>query len=176
MSPLQRLIVERMKARGWSNQHVEDRGVPHATLMRYINPLTMKAPPREATLRQLADALDLSFEQLRDAALASMREAVDAPPVRHLKPAPSPPSPRGRAGENEVVAAIQRDPYLLPEAKEHFLNQYELLLRIGRQGERALGYVAHGEAEEPLDPKREAELEEKARTESERNRRKRRDD
>jgi hypothetical protein len=61
MNPLQRLIVERMAERGWDPKEVEARGIPHATLHRYSNPLVLKAPPREKTIRQLATALHLDF-------------------------------------------------------------------------------------------------------------------
>jgi hypothetical protein len=43
---------------------------------------------------------------------------------------------RESAGEpeedNEVLAAIRRDKVLSPEAKAHFLNQYELLAKLSR--------------------------------------------
>jgi hypothetical protein len=74
MNPLQRLILDRMHERGWSAKDVEDRGVKHATLWRYMNPVQLRQPPRRQVLEQLAMALDLPFEKVQRAAF----ETVDA--------------------------------------------------------------------------------------------------
>ena len=71
--------------------------------------------------------------------------------------------------QNEVIAAILRDPYLLPEAKAHFLNQYELLLRIHRPDTERLPYVAHGQRTGPVDPEEETRIEQAAREAADRN-------
>lgn len=49
----------------------------------------------------------------------------EAPP-RSLTPPPD----ESSAVPLDVIDAILADPYLLPEAKEHFLSQYTLLLRV----------------------------------------------
>jgi hypothetical protein len=59
---------------------------------------------------------------------------------------------------NPVIAAIEADPYLLPEAKAHFLNQYELLRRVQGREER-LPYVARGKRITPADASEEARIE-----------------
>jgi transcriptional regulator with XRE-family HTH domain len=62
----------------------------------------------------------------------------------------------------DVVEAIERDTLLLPEAKAHFLNQYELLRRLGEPAQpvsaeeqqsavRALKSVARGRRGGPSD-------------------------
>jgi DNA-binding XRE family transcriptional regulator len=65
--------------------------------------------------------------------------------------------------DNEVLAAIHRDPYLLPEAKEHFLNQYRLLRKINTPTDERLPYAAHGQRTTPVDPEEEARIEQVAR-------------
>ncbi|MGZ6838722.1 MAG: helix-turn-helix domain-containing protein [Blastococcus sp.] len=72
MNPLQALILERMSERGWTPKDVEARGVNHATLHRYMNPLTLKAPPRRDTLQKLANALDLPLSRVERAAVESV--------------------------------------------------------------------------------------------------------
>lgn len=72
MPPLQRLIVEQMRRKGWSPQQVEDRGVSHSTLYMYTQPLTLRSLPRDATIDKLAEALDLTPDQIREAAWQSI--------------------------------------------------------------------------------------------------------
>jgi hypothetical protein len=72
MYPLQRLVLDQMRDRGWSPKQVEDRGVKHATLHRYMNPLVLRGLPRQESLKQLADALDLDFERVLQAAKDSV--------------------------------------------------------------------------------------------------------
>lgn len=47
----------------------------------------------------------------------------------------------------DVIAAVMADPNLLPEAKQHLVNQYGLLLRVQQQGVRL---PAPAPAVEPL--------------------------
>lgn len=70
--------------------------------------------------------------------------------VRQLRPVPR--------GEPAVLDAIRHDPNLLPEAKEHLISQYGLLLRVQDQAS-PLPYVAHGERTTPVDPEEEAAIE-----------------
>ena len=72
MSPLQRLILDRMREQGWSPKDVEDRGVKHATLHRYMNPVVLHQLPRRAVVEALADGLRLPVEKVEEAALASL--------------------------------------------------------------------------------------------------------
>lgn len=60
--------------------------------------------------------------------------------------------------DNEVLAAIRRDPALTPTAKAHFLNQYELLWKLSRHESYLLSHVAEGDPTRPPDPKLEAEI------------------
>ncbi|MGZ6836795.1 MAG: helix-turn-helix domain-containing protein [Blastococcus sp.] len=72
MNPLQALIHRRMVERGWTPQDVEARGVSHATLHRYMNPLVLKSPPRRDTLQKLANALDLPLSEVERAGVESV--------------------------------------------------------------------------------------------------------
>jgi hypothetical protein len=118
MSPLQALILDRMRSRGWTPKDVEDRGVAHATLHRYMNPVELKQPPRSSVLQSLASALDLPLARVQRAAVESVGYEY------HEAESPEPTNPA------DVEAAIRNDPGLLPEARDHLLSQYRLLLRI----------------------------------------------
>lgn len=107
--------------------------------------------------------LDIAREGLEIADLASMESA----PARNLSVVPERVQPVEE--DNAVLEAIRLDPYLLPEAKEHFTNQYALLRRIALTTDEALPYVAHGQREEPVDPVQEKVIEEIARRASEDN-------
>jgi hypothetical protein len=72
MSPLQRLILDRMREKRWEAKDVEKRGVPHATLHGYMTGKPLSGMPREATRRQLADGLHLTFEVITEAAKDSI--------------------------------------------------------------------------------------------------------
>lgn len=119
----------------------------------------IKEMPDADTLHALADGLGVGWKGVRDAAWLSTQYADDAPPrLRAVG------DDENDEGSNPVLAAIEADPYLLPEAKEHFRNQYHLLRQIQRRepGER-LPYVAHGKRTEPVDPQEEKRIEDAAR-------------
>jgi transcriptional regulator with XRE-family HTH domain len=75
--------------------------------------------------------------------------------------------PQAPVAINPTLAAIEADPYLLPEAKAHFLNQYELLLRVSDP--QRLPYAARGQRLTPVDPEEESLLEAKVREAAKRN-------
>lgn len=72
MPPLQKLLVERMRTKGWSAPQVEDRGISHATLHYYLKPRWLTAMPRDTTISALAASLELSEDEVRAAALLSI--------------------------------------------------------------------------------------------------------
>lgn len=119
MSPLQALILNRMRERGWTPKQVEDRGVTHATLHRYMNPVALRQPPRKAVLEQLARALDLPLGRVEQAAVESVGYDYTLP-----------------AGVDDVAAplsieeAIEADPSLPPVAKAHLRSQVALLRHL----------------------------------------------
>ena len=78
--------------------------------------------------------------------------------------------------DNEVLAAVLRDPFLDEDAKAHYVNQYELLREMSARRRAAqsdttemLPYVAHGKRETPVDPEEEKRLEDIARAARARN-------
>lgn len=72
MTPLQALVVNRMREQGWEPKDVEQRGVAHATLHRYMQPTPLKGLPRERVMRELADALTLNYDEVLAAAMATV--------------------------------------------------------------------------------------------------------
>jgi hypothetical protein len=122
MSPLQRLILDRMRGKGWTAKQVEDRGVSHATLHRYMNPVQLRQPPRKSVLQSLATALDLPLRAVEQAAVESVGYDYTASQNGsngHRAPEPT-----------SVEEAIIADPALPAIAKAHLLNQVELLRQL----------------------------------------------
>lgn len=72
ITPLQALVVGRMTDKGWDPKTVEDRGVAHATLHRYMNPVELRQLPRRDVLEALARGLQLDVEDVRQAAVESL--------------------------------------------------------------------------------------------------------
>lgn len=72
MAPLQRLILDRMREKRWEPKHVEARGVKHATLHRYMNPIQLLQLPRRSVLEDLAHGLQLPVEEVTQAAKDSV--------------------------------------------------------------------------------------------------------
>jgi hypothetical protein len=136
MNPLQRLIVDTMRRQGWEPKDVEARGVTHATLHRYMNPVTLKAPPKDKVVRQLAEALSLSYDRVWQAAVETVGWKAGQAEVRSLR------SVESTDVMPSVLDAIRDDPDLLPEAKDHLMNQYTLLLRV--QAAVPTSYAARG--------------------------------
>lgn len=83
MTPLQALIRDQMERKGWEPRDVEDRGVKHATLHRYMQPIILKQLPRKSVLLSLAGALSLDVEDVLAAAVASL-ETAKRPPWRDV--------------------------------------------------------------------------------------------
>lgn len=72
MTPLQALIDTRMREKGWTPKDVESRGVRHATLHRYMNPVVLKQLPRRSVLEALAAGLELDVADVEQAAIESL--------------------------------------------------------------------------------------------------------
>lgn len=126
MSPLQTLVIEQMRRHGWGPKDVEDRGVAHATLHRYMNPVKLSQLPRRSVRQSLADALGVPFDRVTEAAMASIDWSPERQDLRHGAPTSALVSQPG----DSVLSAIEHDPLLLPEAKEHLQRQYLLLKRL----------------------------------------------
>jgi len=134
MSPLQALVTERMRTQGWDAPTVESRGVSHATLHRYMNPLVLRQLPRASVLTALAKALELDVEEVREAAKDSVGELQDRPWRRSLELA-------GPGPHNMSIVISRRD--RMPMSHEEFvqgLKEVESRLGVGyaEQWETAL--------------------------------------
>lgn len=107
------------EGRGWTVRHAaEIAGVTEGTWRLYEkgarsvgNGLTVPVNYQAATIRAMASALEADVEPL-------------------LTLAAQAPGPSAEA-VSDVVRAILEDPFLLPEAREHLVRQYGLLLRVG---------------------------------------------
>lgn len=120
MSPLQALIINRMRERGWSPKQVEDRGVAHATLHRYMNPVELSQPPRKSVLQSLATALDLPLSRVQQAAVESVSYDYEHPERPVAEPRVS------------LEQAIDDDEDLHPVARAHLRNQLAILRMVPR--------------------------------------------
>ena len=71
-NPLQRLIHQRLRERGWSYGEVARRGgLPRSTVYTLATTRNLARPPRPATLDGLAKGLDLPVSAVRAAAAES---------------------------------------------------------------------------------------------------------
>ena len=72
VNPLQRLIQERLRERGWSYGEVARRGgLPRSTVYTLATTRNLVRPPRPATIDALARGLDVPVSAVRAAAAES---------------------------------------------------------------------------------------------------------
>src|SRR5579863_7507038 len=72
INPLQRLIQERLRDRGWSYGEVARRGgLPRSTIYTLATTRNLVRPPRPATIDALAKGLDVPVSVVRAAAAES---------------------------------------------------------------------------------------------------------
>jgi transcriptional regulator with XRE-family HTH domain len=72
LNPLQRLIVRRLRDRGWSYGEVARRGgLPRSTVYTLATTRNLARPPRPATIDALAKGLDVPVSAVRAAAAES---------------------------------------------------------------------------------------------------------
>src|ERR1700723_4726538 len=72
LNPLQRLILQRLRERGWSYGEVAKRGgLPRSTLYTLATTRNLGRPPRPATIDALAKGLDVPVSVVRAAAAES---------------------------------------------------------------------------------------------------------
>lgn len=185
-------VRRRRERLGLTQQEVAGRGGPSTATMRQIEG-ALADGYRAKTLYALDEALGWfrgtclsifegeypsmyfgSFEEwiertIRDVS-REVREGQDFPVGTPLSVVPDIVDLPADDEDNEVLAAIRRDPSLSPRNKAHFLNQYAILRDFSAveaaasatPGER-LPYVAHGQQTTPVDPDEEKRLEEIAR-------------
>jgi transcriptional regulator with XRE-family HTH domain len=72
VNPLQRLILKRLRERGWSYGEVARRGgLPRSTVYTLATTRNLARPPRPATIDALAKGLDVPVSAVRTAAAES---------------------------------------------------------------------------------------------------------
>lgn len=115
-------FVARLVANRYGGRQValaEDIGVASSTVTRWLDGATPAIPQ----LRAISEAVDVPMVELLQRAGALDPGALDLPSQT------SPPD-----ATVDTAEAIERDPRLIEEAKQHLLNQYELLLRLPPAG------------------------------------------
>ena len=120
VNPLQRLIQQRLRERGWSYGDVARRGgLPRSTLYTLATTLNLARPPRPATIDALARGLDVPVSVVRTAAAEStgLHYYDEAPPGRP------------RAGDQERELLIASIDELSPEDRQHVAALVESLRR-----------------------------------------------
>lgn len=129
---VQDLLAAAKKASGRSIRDIAElSGLGTGTVSNYLNGVHRKNPIDDETLDKLSRGFGIPMPRLRAAHLAE-RGLTDAD--RDLP-------------DVDVVSAILADPDLLPEAKEHLVRQYGLLLRVAAAGDPVSAYQARVEAE-----------------------------
>ncbi len=100
LNPLQRLIQQRLRERGWSYREVARRGgLPHSTVHTLAATRNLARPPRPATIDALAKGLDVPVSAVRAAAAESTGlHYYDEAPAGPENPGDPPLAPRARGG------------------------------------------------------------------------------
>jgi len=124
LNPLQRLIQERLRERGWSYGGVARRGgLPRSTVYTLATTRNLGRPPRPATIDALAKGLDVPVSAVRAAAAESTgMHYYDEPPARHQDP--------GDRDRELLIASIDE---LTPEDRRHVAALVESLRTRARQ-------------------------------------------
>ncbi|MCW2936669.1 MAG: hypothetical protein JWM19_7631 [Actinomycetia bacterium] len=117
-NPLQRLIVERLRDRGWSYGEVARRGgLPRSTVYTLASTRNLVRPPRPVTIDALAKGLDVPVSAVRAAAAQSTG-------LHYYDQAAAGP---GHAGDQERDLLIASIDELSPEDRRHVAALVESL-------------------------------------------------
>ena len=124
LNPLQRLIQERLRERGWSYGAVARRGgLPRSTVYTLATTRNLARPPRPATIDALAKGLDVPVSAVRTAAAESTGlHYYDESPARHQDP-----------GDREKELLIASIDELTPEDPRHVAALVESMRNKARQ-------------------------------------------
>lgn len=118
LNPLQRLIQQRLRERGWSYREVARRGgLPHSTVHTLATTRNLGRPPRPATIDALAKGLDVPVSAVRAAAAASTG-------LHYYDEAPAAPEGPGDPERELLIASIDE---LTPEDRRHVAALVESL-------------------------------------------------
>jgi transcriptional regulator with XRE-family HTH domain len=118
LNPLQRLIRQRLRERGWSYGDVARRGgLPRSTLSSLASTRILVRPPRPTTIDALSRGLDVPLSVVRAAAAESTG--------LHYYDADTP--QRDEAGDPELALLIASIDELSPEDRRHVAALVESL-------------------------------------------------
>ena len=118
LNPLQRLIQQRLRERGWSYREVARRGgLPHSTVHTLAATRNLGRPPRPATIDALAKGLDVPVSAVRAA-------AAESTGLHYYDKAPAGPEDPGDRERELLIASINE---LAPEDRRHVAALVESL-------------------------------------------------
>jgi transcriptional regulator with XRE-family HTH domain len=118
MNPLQRLIQERLRERGWSYGEVARRGgLPRSTVYTLATTRNLVRPPRPATINALAEGLGVPVSAVRAA-------AAESTGLHYYDEAPA---GRDHSGDRERELLIASIDELSPEDRRHVAALVESL-------------------------------------------------
>src|SRR6202050_81514 len=129
INPLQRLILQRLRERGWSYGEVARRGgLPRSPVYTLATTRNLARPPRPATIDALAKGLDVPVSAVRAA-------AAESTGLHYYDRAPA---ERDHSGDQERELLIASIDELTPEDRRHVAALVESL-RNRASAERADG-------------------------------------
>ena len=118
LNPLQRLIRQRMRERGWSYGEIARRGgLPRSTVYTLAMTQNLGRPPRPATIDALAQGLDVPVSAIRAA-------AAESTGLHYYDQAPAGPGNPGDPERELLIASIDE---LTPEERRHVAALVESL-------------------------------------------------
>ena len=133
INPLQQLIQQRLRERGWSYGEVARRGgLPRSTVYTLATTRNLARPPRPATLDGLAKGLDVPVSAVRGAAAESTGlHYYDEVPAEREQP--------GDPERELLIASIDE---LTPEDRRHVAALVESLRRRASRSRRTGSTIA----------------------------------
>jgi transcriptional regulator with XRE-family HTH domain len=118
LNPLQRLIQQRLRERGWSYGEVAKRGgLPRSTVYTLAMTRNLTRPPRPATIDALAKGLDVPVSAVRAA-------AAESTGLHYYDDVPGGQEQRGDQERELLIASIDE---LTPEDRRHVAALVESL-------------------------------------------------
>jgi transcriptional regulator with XRE-family HTH domain len=118
INPLQRLIQERLRERGWSYGEVARRGgLPRSTVYTLATTRNLVRPPRPATIDALAKGLEVPVSAVRAA-------AAESTGLHYYDEAPAGPEDSRDRERQLLIASIDE---LTPEDRRHVAALVESL-------------------------------------------------
>jgi transcriptional regulator with XRE-family HTH domain len=146
LNPLQRLIQQRLRERGWSYREVARRGgLPHSTVHTLAATRNLARPPRPATIDALAKGLEVPVSAVRAA-------AAESTGLHYYDEAPAGPENPGDQERELLIASIDE---LTPEERRHVAALVESLRnRTAREPGESLAPPARGGPGRPPGPPR----------------------